>query len=165
MRPRIAALGVFVKIERRHTYFLPLIDEMRARKEGIDHRKGLAAFHTIVFTAVARDDARVVVVFEIVCIPRSVVELCLPLVERLFELYEIERRMHPVDDDAIRAHVLERDHHVKLFFVFVDVGERGLDVHKRSFAHLESVVLFNDFAVFLQIFVDMRPVVVVLHTP
>ena len=138
---------------------------MRARKEGIDHRKSLAAFHTIVFTAVARDDARVVVVFEIVCIPRSVVEFCLPLVERLFEFYEIERRMHPFDDYAIRTHVLERDHHVKLFLVFVDVCERGLDVHKRRFADLERIVIFDDFSIFLQIFVDMRPVVVVLHTP
>ena len=123
-----------------------------------------AALHAIFLAAVSRNNTRVVVIFKIVCVPRSVVKFRLPIVERLFEFGQAERSVHPLDDNAIRIHVLERNHHIQLFFVLVDVRERGFGVHKRSFAHLERVVLLDNFAIFLQIFVDMRAVVVMLHT-
>ena len=165
LRPRVASLRIFVKVKRGHTDFLSLIDEVRARKERVRHTKSLAAFHSVFLATVSRNDTRVVVVFEVVCVPRSVVEFCLPLVERLFEFGQTERRMHPFDDYAVRVHMLERNHHIQFFLILVDVGERGFGVHKRCFAHLERVVLLDNLAVFLQIFVDMRTVVVVFHTP
>ena len=165
LRPRVASLRIIVEIQGRHAYLLPLIYEVRARKERVSHCKRLSALDAEVLVAVAGDDARVIVIFEIVGVPGSVIEFRLPLVESLFEFDEIERRVHPLDEYAIRAHVLEGNHHIQLFLVFVDVSERGLDVHKRRFANLKRVVIFDDLSVFLQILVDMRTVVVVFHTP
>ncbi len=121
LRPRVRTLGIFVIAQRRHTYFLSLINKLRTAEEGIHNSKTFSAFHAVFFTAVARNRTRLVVTFQIVYVPGSAKQLSLPVVIRLFQLFEAEGQMHPGYDYAVRLHMLKANHHIQLFLVFVYV--------------------------------------------
>ena len=83
VRVLIAGLHVLVhagalRSPVRHSNLLPLIDERRALQKQIADGQHFAALHAILLAAVARNDARVIVIFEIQGIPAASIQLRLP---------------------------------------------------------------------------------------
>ena len=72
--------------------------------------------------------------------------------------------MQKVHQEAVRLHVLEVEHQVEGFVLFIDVFERGFRLHHWGFAHHKAVIVREHiFSEFCQVFLDMRAVKVVLH--
>ena len=86
LRPvRVLVAGLHVLVHTgafrppvRHAELLTLIDERRALQKQIADGQHFAALHAILLAAVARNDARVIVIFEIQGIPAASIQLRLP---------------------------------------------------------------------------------------
>ena len=115
------------------------------------------------FVAETGNRTGLVVVFHIVCVPRDAVHFVLPRRHDFFEFFEFESRVHAGVADAVRFHMLEMEHHIKVLFVaFFYEFESDIGRHSGGFADGHAVVFAPAFVFeLLQIFVKVRSPVIV----
>ena len=99
-------------------------------------------------------------VFNIQKIPALPVQRLLPVLPDGLELHEAERVMGIVLQEAVALHALERDHHVKLGVLAADEVERALRRDERGLADGHAVVIVEHGAELVEIFVQVRTVVI-----
>ena len=92
-----------------HAYLLPLIDKGRAALEHIHRGEHFAALRAVMLAAVAADDARMVMVFDVEGAPCASLKLYLPFAESTLHLQKIEGSVHNVGHEAVGLHVREVD--------------------------------------------------------
>ena len=100
-------------------------------------------------------------VLQIQRVPRAAVEGVLPLAEGPLEPPEAEGALQKVRHEAVGLHVLEVEHQVEL--AALQILERLLRLQPRTLAEQHAVVLVRHGAVFGQVFVHVRAVVIELH--
>ena len=111
---------------------------------------------------IARDDARVVVVFQIQHVPRAAVELALPAAKGAAQPPQRKGQRQIVCVEAVGAHALKLDHHVQFAAaVLRDVLERTLWADKRCLGQCHAGIMIEHVAAeLLQILMNMRTVVI-----
>ena len=88
-----------------HADFLTLVDEGSAPLQHIHGGKHFAALCAVPFAAVAADNARMVVVFNVQSVPCLALQFFLPIGKGALHLAQVERRLDHVGHEAVRLHV------------------------------------------------------------
>ena len=68
------------QLDIEHTNFLTLIDKRGTALADIHRGEHFAALNSVFLTAVTADDPRLVVVLDIICVPRNAIEFRLPII-------------------------------------------------------------------------------------
>ena len=167
---RVEGHHVLVHIQLRqaqigHADLLPLVDEGRALLQHVHGGQHFPALHPVFLAAVAADNARVVVVFDVQGVPAPALQLVLPLAEGLFHLEKVERPADHIRHKAVGLHVGEGDHLVEhLVRSLRHVAQGSVRVGGGAFAHDEAVVLAQNIVFeFLEIPVGLGAVGIVLE--
>ena len=103
-----------------------------------------------------------VMVFQIEHIPRAAVQLALPVAERTAQTPQGKLGRKIIREKAVGAHALKLDHHVHLRrTVLRDIIQRALRRDQYGFGQRHAgVVVEHITAELLQIFMDVRPVII-----
>ena len=163
-RRNVHVIAHVFKVYAGHADFLSLIHKRRARQEEIRVCKHFRRQVVIsLFVAETGNRTGLVVVFHIVCVPRDAVHFVLPRRHDFFKFFEFESRVHAGVADAVRFHMLEMEHHIKVLFVaFFYEFEGDIGRHSGRFADGHAVVFAPAFVFeLLKIFVKVRSPVIV----
>ena len=147
-----------------HADFLPLVNKGSATLQHVHGGQHFAALHTVPLAAVAADNARMVVVFNVKGIPGLALQLFLPVREGALHLAQVEGRLDHVGHEAVRFHVRKGDHFVQHFIrPFGYISQRDIRRGHGAFADSKAVVVVQHIVLeLLQIAVRLRLVGVVL---